>query len=312
MTDARPYLPGVTAGGDSAYGLGPPTNTFASDAARDTYAAANATWLADYNANRFFWIRSGDELQRRNRAGNAWEEVTPVVQGRRGIQGVPGGKGDTGDKGDKGDKGDPGPQGNPGGKGDKGDPGTPGAAGQPGLSFDIIFLLSSSATPPAKPTGDNPAGGWTRAPSGVSAANPFLYAATRTGRAAWSAWGNPFLIGHYGAASPAPSHEGRLYLFAQTSANVPVSIPAGAASAPITDGEMVTVPVFTENSYLVFAQPSTADDITQLLSSGINRIGGFAKQGSTFVDSGVTYEWWRTNRQQLPAASGTTYEVRRD
>lgn len=77
-------------GGDSAYGLGPPTNTFANDAARDAYATANAAWLADYNANRFFWIRNGTKIQRRNASGTSWEDVTPVVQGRTGGRGADG------------------------------------------------------------------------------------------------------------------------------------------------------------------------------------------------------------------------------
>ena len=76
------FLPG--SGGGSSYGLGPPTNTFASNAARNAYAAANPTWLADYNANRFFWIRSGAQIQRRNAAGTGWEQVTAVVEGQRG------------------------------------------------------------------------------------------------------------------------------------------------------------------------------------------------------------------------------------
>lgn len=71
-------------GGASAYGLGPPTNTFADATARDAYATANASWLAEYNGNRFFWIRVGTDIQRRNAAGTAWENVTAVVQGPAG------------------------------------------------------------------------------------------------------------------------------------------------------------------------------------------------------------------------------------
>lgn len=79
---------GISTGG--AFGLGPPQNAFASNTARDTYASANAAWLAQYNANRGFWIRVGAALQRRNAAGTAWEDVTPVVQGRRGVEGPQG------------------------------------------------------------------------------------------------------------------------------------------------------------------------------------------------------------------------------
>ena len=82
------FLPNT--GGGSSYGLGPPQNEFANAAARDAYANSNAAWLAEYNAHRFFWIRVGTNIQRRNAGGTAWENVTAVVQGRTGAKGDPG------------------------------------------------------------------------------------------------------------------------------------------------------------------------------------------------------------------------------
>ena len=78
-------LPG--GGGGSGFSLGPAQNEFADDAARNTYATANATWLGLYNGNRAFWIRVGGAagiIQRRNSAGTAWENVTGIVSGRDG------------------------------------------------------------------------------------------------------------------------------------------------------------------------------------------------------------------------------------
>ena len=51
---------------------------------RDAYAGANAAWLAEYNANRGFfislqWTGGQDALERRNVAGAGWEDVTSVV-----------------------------------------------------------------------------------------------------------------------------------------------------------------------------------------------------------------------------------------
>lgn len=100
----RVLLPGQgNEGGGGVLGLGPATNTFgtsatadraAAEALRDAYAGANADWLAQYNGNLSFWVRlvwdDGVVEQRRNAAGDAWEDVTNVV---RGLQGV---KGDTG------------------------------------------------------------------------------------------------------------------------------------------------------------------------------------------------------------------------
>ena len=93
MVDARPYLPGATGSGGSGFSLGPIQNEFVDNAARDTYAAANAAWLTEYNGDRSFWIRVGGaagNIQRRNAAGTAWENVTGIVSGRQGIQGSQG------------------------------------------------------------------------------------------------------------------------------------------------------------------------------------------------------------------------------
>ena len=85
---------GFGGGGES---LGPQINTFgdsstadkaASAALRDTYAGANADWLALYNASRAFYILlqwdDGKALQRRNAAGDDWEDLTGVIEGPRG------------------------------------------------------------------------------------------------------------------------------------------------------------------------------------------------------------------------------------
>ena len=88
--------------GSSRGALGPETNTFgtaatanraAAEALRDAYAGANAAWLAMYNADRGFFISlewdDGDALQRRNRAGNGWEDVTSIIVGPRGAPAPP-------------------------------------------------------------------------------------------------------------------------------------------------------------------------------------------------------------------------------
>ena len=80
------FIPGGKGGGGGGPTLGPEQNIFgdsttASKAAATTlltaYAVANAAWLALYNANRVFLIQlvwdDGDEFQRRNVAGTAWE-----------------------------------------------------------------------------------------------------------------------------------------------------------------------------------------------------------------------------------------------
>ena len=89
-------------------GLGPEQNTFDDTSDRDTYAAANEAWLAQYNFNHDYWIAVGADLQRRNAANNAWETVRTTVRGPTGPQGP---QGDRGLTGARGPVGTPGPQG---------------------------------------------------------------------------------------------------------------------------------------------------------------------------------------------------------
>ena len=137
MPSARPAGGG---GGGSAYGLGPAPNTFAGDTARDAQAS-DADWLAQYNANRSFWIRTGTTIQRRNAAGDGWEDVTAVVQGpagrdgtdgEDGVDGAPGRDGANGAPGRDGTDGAPGMDGAPGRDGVDGADGADGAPGRDG------------------------------------------------------------------------------------------------------------------------------------------------------------------------------------
>ena len=81
---------GNRGGGGSGFSLGPLQNEFVDAAARDAYATANTDWLTQYNDDRANWIRTGGaagQVQRRNVAGTAWENVTPIVSGPRGNTG---------------------------------------------------------------------------------------------------------------------------------------------------------------------------------------------------------------------------------
>ena len=105
---------GGTGGGGGGLTLGPPQNEFtgankaAAETARDTYATANATWLAQYDNQPTYvislaWPASTPTTTiYQARRGGSWADVTGLVTGP---------KGGKGDKGDKGDEGDP-PSGN--------------------------------------------------------------------------------------------------------------------------------------------------------------------------------------------------------
>ena len=85
-------------GGGGGRTLGPQPNTFgdastadraAAEALRDAHAGVNPGWLGLYNNNRAFlillqWTGDGEVSQRRNIAGDDWEDVTDVIRGRDG------------------------------------------------------------------------------------------------------------------------------------------------------------------------------------------------------------------------------------
>ena len=110
---------GAGGSGGGGFSLGPADNTFgvsttanraAAETLRNTYALANAAWLAEYTADRSFfiqlvWTGNASVVQRRNAGGTAWEDVTGII---RGGQGVPGAAALDGEDGDDGLDGAPG------------------------------------------------------------------------------------------------------------------------------------------------------------------------------------------------------------
>ena len=78
--------------------LGPPTNTFngatkaAAETARDTYAAANAAWLLQYDAEPTFtivitWPVTPANTVYQSRRSSSWADVTGLVRGEKGAAG---------------------------------------------------------------------------------------------------------------------------------------------------------------------------------------------------------------------------------
>lgn len=132
--------------------LGPTTNAFsgattaAAETARDTYATANSSWLAEYDANPTWAITvtetTGNTTMFQARRNNAWADVTPVARGPRGprgdqgLQGIQGVQGNEGPQGDPGIQGNEGPQGDPGIQGPRGDEGPEGPQGDTGPQGD--------------------------------------------------------------------------------------------------------------------------------------------------------------------------------
>ena len=88
-------------GGGGGLTLGPPTNSFtaatkaAAETARDTYATANADWLAQYDEESTFlisvnWPATPTNTVYQSRRADSWADVTPLVRGKTGTAGAAG------------------------------------------------------------------------------------------------------------------------------------------------------------------------------------------------------------------------------
>ena len=88
-------VPGGTGGGGGGLTLGPPTNTFTAatqalaETARDTYALANADWLAAYDEEATYtiqisWPAVVTDTVYQARRSLAWADITPIIRGPRG------------------------------------------------------------------------------------------------------------------------------------------------------------------------------------------------------------------------------------
>ena len=92
---------GIGGGGAGGLTLGPPQNQFSGDTraeavtARNNYATANASWLAQYDAEPTFTITlswptaNPTDTIYQSRRGGSWADVTGLLRGPAGTDGVP-------------------------------------------------------------------------------------------------------------------------------------------------------------------------------------------------------------------------------
>ena len=134
-------LDAATGSGSGGGGLllGPETNAFTgsnrsnAESSRNTYATANADWLAEYddNVNILITLTYSSTVVYQRRSGSSWEDVSNVV----GIEGPTGPIGVTGPTGPQGNTGSTGSTGNTGAAGAAGTDGTDGIDGADGTLF---------------------------------------------------------------------------------------------------------------------------------------------------------------------------------
>ena len=330
MTKAQPYIPGATGGGGGALRLGSEQNQFtgankaAAESARDSYATANAAWLASYNADTNIYIQlsyaSTRTYQARNVGGTSWEDVTGIIRGAKGDQGadstvpgpagpagadgadstvpgpagadstVPGPAGADGTKGGKGDKGDPGAAGGDGTKGDKGDAGAAGPVGPAGPAGAVSggdgTVLFGTADPPATGDGSNGDSYWTTA------------SPNKVYKKVAGAW-----VLQFTATGGAPT-PGTYTRRAAVSVDTTLSQAEYNASTTSTT-QTITMPAFGGRVYLFIGVPEAEGDITGVLTGGIDVFMAWERVTGVLFN----HKWWRTRNSQSNAASGVQYQI---
>ena len=106
------------------------THIFATTTARDTYFTANPAEKKDGT-----YIKVGTTFERYNINNTTWEDVTAILQGKKGDTGATGATGAKGDKGDTGEKGE---------TGVAGANGTNGADGQDGGAIANDYVATNA------------------------------------------------------------------------------------------------------------------------------------------------------------------------
>lgn len=94
----------------------------------------------------------------------------------------------------------------------------------------------------------------------------------------------------------APSSTELVYIGAQASSD-PATFDTGAAtsSAFVAGRQTLTVPTFTGNQYLAYAQLGTEPDLTQIIIGGIDQLAAWTKTDSAITVSGQPYDVWITD-----------------
>ena len=306
-----PFFTPAGGGRGGYFEEGEADNTFASVSARDTYAAANAGWLAKYDANPRWFVRVGADPNYTLyvRRGSAWIALSQAVPGPRGL---------------------------PGAKGDPGDDAAVNAANV----LDAIDAFNAGQVTRARGylslTANNIAVEL-NAQAGEQGAVQLVYSALAglptipdvTGLQ--DAAEVRTLIGTALAAAVTGNTEEGIevtydpddgtfdFVVEGARSGTHTRYVAASADNAFTAAEFLgssttdqlTLPAFAENRYVAFAIPNDQPDLTTIRQQGgsLNQIGAFERVAGTLRIGGQPYKVWRSRNVLLPAVSGTTWTV---
>lgn len=108
-----------------------------------------------------------------------------------------------------------------------------------------------------------------------------------------------------------PEQHEMIYYGTQASSDATTFDFANESSAQFVAGtQSFTIPTFTGNEYLVYAQLSTEPDPTQINIGGLNQIGTFTKVANAFIVNSNNFDAWISNNLLVGSIlSGDTVEI---
>ena len=115
-----------------------------------------------------------------------------------------------------------------------------------------------------------------------------------------------------GGGTPPADSSHTAYMFFQTNDSTPSTIPSTNSNGPANNSQTFTVPSATNDSYLIIAQPSVANEIVSIVLDGLDQFDAFSKSSQTFTYNSIDYEYWISNNILIPSEiEGETITVRR-
>lgn len=325
---------GISLGGAGALRLGPATNAFsgstrtAAETARNTYATANASWLAIYDADptliiTLSWTSPSSETAYQSRRSSAWYDVTAAIRGPTGATGA---------------QGPAGSDGQPGADGMDGADGLTEAEVDERVGVNLAAAVSGNTEEGITVTYNTGDGtidfsaltqvqrNWLNSLAALSGGDrtfliDFANNASFSNIQGFDALSGGTLSLRYNDTSGTertwdvdlsslessePATNTR-YLAVKTTTTFTAGDFTGGESS--TDGTF-TIPSFTDDQvYVGIAQPSADDDLTSIEIANFEQIGAFTKATSTLTISGVEYEYWVSDHAQEDHIIGVAVEV---
>ena len=123
--------------------------------------------------------------------------------------------------------------------------------------------------------------------------------------------GNPITSNTVTVTIAAPQNTELVYINSQ-STNVAADFDTGTAtSTPFVSGrQTLTIPTFSDNRYLAYAQLGSEPDLTAIIIGGINQLAAFTKTDNAITVNSQSFDVWVSSNLLVGAAvSGQSMEV---